>query len=221
MSGTRRATGNRRKPKSSKGRLVFASATTGVLAVGAITGVVIMMKPGGEKPASAQPPVATSDDAAAVPTPKTGTAVTLVTPDGYRYKIAAAIGTRKPSGEAYIDYTLYNLGGERAPLESPGDLFVDETKGGEAAKHCADAPGVPAGFCSPQLTTEVVGYLGTSPQPEIDGEDQWMPPGSGYLVRVSSNAKVGSIDQSDLLLYASQIRFTKGGKAIAIPFPKG
>ncbi|GAA3234814.1 hypothetical protein [Actinocorallia longicatena] len=220
MSGSRRATGSRRKQNNSSGRYAFAAVATGVLGIGVIAGAVFVLRGEGEEPASASSPIATSADAGAVETPKTGPVVSLTTPDGFRYKIAAVSGTRKSTGEAYADYTLTNVSGKRAPLETPGSLFVNLATAGEAGKRCAANRTVPAGLCGVQTITEVVGYLGTSQQPEIDGEDQWMPPGAGYLVRVSSSAKVGEIRPSDLRLYISEIRFVTAGKAIPIPFPR-
>ncbi|GAB3687580.1 hypothetical protein GCM10027589_55980 [Actinocorallia lasiicapitis] len=220
MSGTRRASGNRRKPKNSNGRIVFAAVATGVLAVGVAAGAVVVLNSGGEKPASASSPVATSEEAGAIPTPKTGPAVTVTTPDGYRYKIAAAGASRRPSGEAYIDYTMVNLGAERAPLESPGTLYIAKAKAGDTLKTCPNQGQTEGAYCTPTTQSEVWGYLGTSRQPEIDGEDQWMPPGAGYLVRVSTVEKSGELTSADLALFITAIRFAKG-KTIPVPLPQG
>lgn len=217
MSGTHRTSGSRRKPKKNNGRVVLASAVTGGLALAAGgAAFVILGAKDGEKPASASAPVQTSANTGAIAPPTTGKPLMLKNTEGFAYKIAAVTGGTKPTGEAYIDYTLTNTSGAQAPLEAPGDLFIKTNKAGNAP--CAEQEGAWDDLCTLKATSEVVGYVGTSQPPVIEGEDQYMPPGASYMIRLTSAEKV-AVELPDLALFVYQVRFIPNRVAMPVSFP--
>ncbi|ROO83614.1 hypothetical protein EDD29_1120 [Actinocorallia herbida] len=190
-----------------------ATALAGLLAVAAIgAGTYIARETG----AGADEP-ATAPAASGLPRPATGEALTLTDTEGFGYTIAAVNAGRDEEGRAYAEYVIANPGDARAPLETPGDLFVPKAKSKAAA--CMEQPGAPGTMCTPPNSSKVVGPLEGSPEIVKDGVDEYMPPHSEFLVRITTDDKVEEVTEDDLGLYVWEVRFVEDRKARLIPLP--
>lgn len=215
MTGSHRSAGSRRK-KSNTGKIAVTSVLTAVLGVGAVCAVVFIARSGDGS--SASPPASAGAGSPSVPVPKTGEAVGLTSTDGYTYKVAAVGGGQKINGQAYIDYTVTNTGTRQAPMEMPGDLFLSRDKSLSPAE-CMEQPGAEAGKCTLENSSTIIGYVDGAPRLVTEGQDQYMPGGASYLVRISTREKVEKLTQQDLALYVWDVRFVSDRKARLIPFP--
>ncbi len=228
----------RRKQARGTARLGIAGGVTGVVAVAAVGGVLVVKRGHGHE-AEPVPRTMTGQtrslDARPHVKPKTGDAFDVSTPDGFTYSLAAVKSgtsahpfagtrTRPPSGTtyAYIDYVITNTGTAPALLDFPADLFVRRSLVPEsvlATNRCMPQPGAPEDMCTLPDTTNVVNTLGY-PAPTTQDEDQYIPAGAGYLVRVASTLPVSpGVSQSDLGLYIWNPRFVPNRRAVKVAFP--
>ena len=238
----------RQKPSRGAARLGIAGAVTGVLGVAAVAGLIVVVRvhDGGSEPAPR--PVAVRTSASRPPSSvrrgsvsgvhrldqlKTGTELDVSTPEGFTYSLAAvkagtserplaSTRTPPPKGDTlgYIDYVLTNTGTEAALLDFPADLFVRRSLVPAAARgRCMPQPGVPAALCTLPDHTDVVNTLGFAP-PKSEDEDQYIPAGASYLVRVATDMPVRTgTGRHDLGLYVWNPRFAPNRRAVEVPLP--
>ncbi|MCW2862643.1 MAG: hypothetical protein JWP48_4351 [Actinoallomurus sp.] len=235
----------RQKQARHAARLGIAGGVTGVLGVGAIAGLILVLRAHADQTAPIPRTVAerTSASRAQAPVPgastgvrslsqlKTGAKLDVSTPDGFSYSLAAVKGgtsdrplasTRTPPPHSttlgYIDYVITNTGTEPALLDFPADLFVKRSLVPSKTR-CMPQPGAPADMCTLPDHTDVVNTLGFAP-PRSEDEDQYIPAGASYLVRVATDMPVStSASQRDLGLYVWNPRFTPDRRAVEVPFP--
>jgi hypothetical protein len=234
---------HRRPTKSRSGaRLGIAGAVTGVVGVAAVAGLIVMVRSHDGPAASAPGAVAVRTKAGAAHSGgrtlaqlKTGQKLDVSTPDGYSYSLAAVgsgtssrplASTRTPPPQgttlAYIDYVITNTGTDEALLDFPADLFVKRSfVPASAGARCMPQPGAPADMCTLPDHTDVVNTLGFA-APRSEDEDQYIPAGASYLVRVATDLPVTpGVERSDLGLYVWNSRFVADRRAVGVPFPSG
>jgi hypothetical protein len=218
-----------REARRAKGRLLIA---VGVLVLAGLVTIGIVLTPGsggggsqaggsGAKPVDVEPPPA-------------GKPLDLGTADGFRYRIAAvsnglnedavtAAQTALPSGTSlpYIDYLLTNTTGGEALLEYPGDLLVKrELVTPDARERCEPQGGAPDDMCIVPAKSEIVRRLIGGELVDGAGGDKYMPAGSTYLVRVTSQAPVDrDVTSEDVALYVAEQIFVGTEPAKHVPFP--
>src|SRR5262245_31254457 len=151
MSGTH-GYHHRRTRKNNAARLGLALALVGAFVIGAVAVGVVAFRPelagrarptiaasgaGGADAADATTPGDAPTDIPAGTAPQAGWPLEVITPDGYRYTMAAvtagtrdrpsAGGTPSPSGAVYAfaDYVLSNTQKQPILLDFPIDLFVE------------------------------------------------------------------------------------------------
>ncbi|GAB2807218.1 hypothetical protein GCM10022221_00520 [Actinocorallia aurea] len=191
------------------------TALAGLLAIAAIgAGSYIARETGA---GAGEPKAGPAPAASGLARPATGEPMTLTDTDGFGYTIAAVAAGRDDEGHAYADYVIANTGDEQAPLETPGDLFVPKAKAKSAA--CMEQPGAPGSMCTPPNSSKVVGPLEGSAAVVEEGVDRYMPPHSEFLIRVTTDDKVGEVSEDDLGLYVWDARFVEDRKARLISFP--
>lgn len=208
----------------------------GVLGVSAVALGVVLVRAHGqpaETTSHTRAAAATADPARTAQRPKTGPRLDVSTPDGFSYSLAAVkVGTAvrplassrtpPPTGStlAYVDYVLTNTGTQPALLDFPADLFVKRSLVPDSARaRCMPQPGVPADMCTLPDNTDVVNTLGYEP-PKTQDEDQYIPAGASYLVRVATDLPVGTgTGTRDLGLYVWNPRFTHDRHAVQVPIP--
>jgi hypothetical protein len=164
---------------------------------------------------------------------KTGTKVDVSTPEGFSYSLAAVksgtseqplASTRTPPPQGatlgYIDYVITNTGTDAELLDFPADLFVQGSQVPDTARsRCMPQPGAPADMCTLPDHTDVVNTLGFAP-PRSEDDDQYIPAGASYLVRVATDMPVRTtITRHELGLYVWNPRFTAGRRATEVPLP--
>ncbi|MDN3353506.1 hypothetical protein [Actinomadura sp. DC4] len=213
---------------------------TGVLGVCAVAGLIMMVRShhNGSEPIPRSVAARTSATAAKggvrrLSQLKTGTKLDVTTPDGYSYSLAAVkagtddrplASTKTPPPEGatlgYVDYVITNTGTAPALLDFPADLFVKRSLTvGTAKTRCMPQPGAPSDMCTLPDHTDVVNTLGFA-APHTEDEDQYIPAGASYLVRVATDLPVSdSTDARDLGLYVWNPRFTPDRRAIQVPIP--
>ena len=233
----------RKKQTRHAARLGMAGGVTGVLGVGAVAGLIVVVRAhGGTEPPPR--PVAVRTSATSVKGAlsggvrslselKTGDALDVSTPDGFTYSLAAvkagtsdrplaSTKTAPPDGATlgYVDYVITNTGTQPALLDFPADLFVKRALvPGTARDRCMPQPGAPEDMCTLPDHTDVVNTLGFAP-PRTQDEDQYIPPGASYLVRVATDLPVvTSTGSRDLRLYVWNPRFAPDRHAIEVPIP--
>jgi hypothetical protein len=228
-------------------RLGIAGGVTGVLGVGAIAGLIVVVRAHHHPGESAPRTVAARTGAgvgAAGKSPsglrsraqlKTGTELDVSTPDGFSYSLAAVKGgtadrplasTRTPPPDGttlgYVDYVLTNTGNAPALLDFPADLFVKRSRVPSsvlAKNRCMPQPGAPSDMCTLPDHTDVVNTLGFA-APRSEDEDQYIPAGASYLVRVATDMPVSTgTTQRDLGLYVWNSRFVPDRRAVKVSFP--
>jgi hypothetical protein len=238
----------RRKRTSGTARIGIAGAVTGVAGVVAAAALIVVVRshggPGEPAPRTVAVQTGTAhlqgsagrESIAANRIPsqlKTGDRLDVSTPEGFSYSLAAveagtsgrplaSTRTTPPPGMtlAYVDYVITNTGTATALLDFPADLFVRRSLVPAAAQsHCAPQPGVPADMCALPDHTDVVNTLGFAP-PATRDEDQYIPAGARYLVRVATDTPVSATaTRRDLGLYVWNPRFTPDRRALAVPLP--
>lgn len=228
---------HRRRRTRSAARLALAGGATGVIGVTAVAALIAVLRVHGHRDEPAPRQVAAGAGAShgtALSRLKTGTELDLTTPDGYTYAIAAVRAgtadrplhdsrTPPPAGAtlAYIDYVITNTGTRPALLDFPADLFVRRSRlpASVSAGRCMPQPGAPADMCTLPNHTDVVNTLGFPP-PKSRDDDQYIPAGASYLVRVATDMGVSrDIRRSDMGLYVWNPRFISDRHAVQAPLP--
>lgn len=231
---------HRRRRKRSAGRLSLAGAATGVVGVVLVAVIIVVLRSTGSGGANTHVP--NPDGAPAVnggavgqvQTPRTGSRLHLITPDGFAYDVAAVRGgtndrplqtdTRPPQAGttyAYIDYVLTNTQNQEDLLDFPADLFVRRTLvPANVRARCMPQPGVPGDMCTLPNHSSVIGYINSSKPPAEESGDQYMPPGASYLVRVATTQPVeNALGPRDVRLYVWDARYISDRRAVEVPFP--
>ena len=115
---------------------------------------------------------------------------------------------------------ITNTGTDAELLDFPADLFVRRSLVPASARgRCMPQPGAPDGMCTLPDHTDVVNTLGFAP-PRTEDEDQYIPAGASYLVRVATDMPVRTtVGRHDLRLYVWNPRFTPDRHAIEVPLP--
>ena len=225
-------------------RLGIAGGVTGVVGVGAIAGLIVVVR-AHHSPTESTPRTVAARSGAGPAHPsssgprsraqlKTGTELDVSTPDGFSYSLAAVKGgtahrplasTRTPPPDGttlgYVDYVLTNTGKAPALLDFPADLFVKRSRvpASVAKNRCMPQPGAPSDMCTLPDHTDVINTLGSAP-PRSQDEDQYIPAGASYLVRVATDMPVSTgTTQHDLGLYVWDSRFVPDRRAVDVPFP--
>ncbi|WP_067479894.1 hypothetical protein [Actinomadura hibisca] len=232
----------RRKKKSNAGRLGLAGALTGVVGIAAVAVGIMVMRPDGGGADPAAPPAAASggqqdEGGGAIPAagsaPKTGAPLSLTTPEGYGYGLAAVkagtdghpLDSSKPSpagsGYAYADYVLTNNQRRPVLLDFPADLFLPKDRvPASAQERCMPQPGVPSAMCTLPNHSKVIARLNGSRPPVKQDDDTFIPAGASYLVRIATDLPVkDGLADSDVKLYVWETRFTNDRKGIELSFP--
>ncbi|WP_119730957.1 hypothetical protein [Thermomonospora amylolytica] len=165
--------------------------------------------------------------------PVTGRPLTVVTPEGDRYTMAAVragVGRAPVSGlpapppgkgYAFIDYVLTNPHRRPILLDFPPDLLLRRTAvPADFAERCVFRIGAPEELCDLPNRSRVIARLrGSRGLVRIDA-DTYLAPRSSYLVRVVADAPVlDTLGPPDMALYVWQVRFTGDRIARRIPFP--
>lgn len=232
MTGSHRSYRRRKRGKSAA-RLVIAGGAT-VVAVAVIATLTVVVR-------NHLANIAGRDDTAAGSSASTGVGVnrlhtgeklSLSTPDGFTYDIAGVkagtsdhplptSGAPLPTGTtlAFADYVMTNTGTQPALLDFPADLFVRRSKLPPGGPACVSQVGVPATLCAVPEHADVVNTLGFPP-PSSQDDDQFIPPGATYLVRVATYAGVRKdIAPSDLGLYVWNPRFIPDRSVLKVQLP--
>ncbi len=228
----------RHKKARSTARLGVLGGVTGVVGVAAAAGFVVYGHAHGDRAEPAPDPMAvrtSAIDAKPHPKPHTGDALDVSTPDGFTYSLAAVrFGTsdrplmstraKPPAGTtyAYIDYMITNTGTAPALLDFPADLFVKRAAVPAsvlAGNRCMPQPGAPADMCTLPDDTGVVNTLGY-PAPKTQYEDQYIPAGASYLVRVATTLPVtAGVTGDSAGLYVWNPRFVTSRQAVEVALP--
>ncbi|TDC74930.1 hypothetical protein [Actinomadura sp. 7K507] len=208
-------------------------AGTGVVVVAGLVAIGLVLTPGAEDEGGAQTGEAAGSNVENVELPEAGTPVEVGTADGSRYKLAtvstgldeeAATQSAPPTGTAYpyIDYLLSNPTNEEALLEYPGDIFVQrDLIAPSGQSRCEPQTGAPDDWCTPATGSKVVQRLAGGELVEGDGGDQYMPPGSTYLVRITSQVPIQrDVTAADMRLYVWRQLYMADKPAKQVPFPK-
>lgn len=226
----------------------IAGGVTGVLGVAGAATLIMVVRAHTDHGAPAPRAVAAQTTAPRVQSPvhpgsvagvrrppelKTGDRLAVSTPDGFTYSLAAvkagtserplaSTRTTPPSGTTlgYVDYMITNTGTAPALLDFPADLFVRRSLVPASAQgRCMPQPGAPADMCTLPDHTDVVNTLGFAP-PSSQDEDQYIPAGASYLVRVATDLPVrAATTDHDLGLYVWNPRFAPDRRALAVPLP--
>lgn len=224
----------RQKQARHTARLGMAGGVTGVLGVAVVAGGIVLIRAQGHQTEPTPRAMVARTSAEPAPErPRTGARLDVTTPDGFSYSLAAAKAgtsdrplastrTAPPSGDtlAYADYVLTNTGTEPALLDFPADLFVKRSMVPASAQaRCMPQPGAPADMCTLPDHTDVVNTLGFA-RPKTQDDDQYIPAGASYLVRVATDLPVSTgTGAHDLGLYVWNPRFTPDRRAVEVPLP--
>jgi hypothetical protein len=149
---------------------------------------------------------------------KTGQPLEATSTDGFSFQFA---GVRVVVDGRVVgaEYTITNVGAQEALFEMPVDLFVRRDRVPEGTP--CNNHGAPSGSCSPLNKETMVGPVGTSPQLRKEGADLYMPPGSSYLVRVTSVAPMEKgVSAGDISLTLWSSRFYRDQVGRPVQFPK-
>jgi hypothetical protein len=238
----------RQKQARSSARLAIAGSVTGVLGVTAVAGLIVVVRAHHDGSEPSPRPVAARTSASrlqgsvrrggasgvrSLDQLKTGTKLDVSTPEGFTYSLAAvkagtserplaSTRTPPPDGDTlgYADYVITNTGTEAALLDFPADLFVRRSLVPASAQgRCMPQPGAPATLCTLPDHTDVVNTLGFAP-PKSQDEDEYIPAGASYLVRVATDMPVSADTTAhDLGLYVWNPRFAPDRRAVEVPLP--
>jgi len=230
---------HRRRKKGGGGKIAIAGAVVGMIAIAGIVGGIVLSRGHGSSTAGGNLALpgstsAVGGDVKQVPKPPTGTALNIATPDGYGYSVAAIKGgtseqpliksvSAPPAGQTfvYVDYVLTNTTSKPALLDFPADLFVSQQKVPKAAlANCMPQPGVPGNMCTLRNHSQVAEYVQGSKPPITQSGDQYMPPGSSYIIRLQTDVPVDKgLTQADMGVYIWDARYISDRKAVNVPFP--
>ncbi|MFI0444668.1 hypothetical protein [Actinomadura sp. 6N118] len=231
---------HRRRKKSSAGKVGLAGALTGAAGIAAVAAGILVIRPvlsPGDDGAADRPPALSSQGNApgATPAPKVGPALSITTPEGYAYSLAAAKtgvdskplsdSTPAPAGStyAYAEYVITNTQKRPVLLDFPADIFLPRGEVPRAAQErCMPQAGVPQHMCTLPNRSKVTARLNGSQAPIEDAGDTLIPVGASYLVRVATDLSVSeSLDTQDIKLYVWNARYTSDRKGIELAFPAG
>lgn len=198
-----------RRQKANRRLLMIAFGVVSLLAV-LVAAVVLWPEKKQTPPAPA--PIAP------VAEMKTGQPLEATSTDGFSFRFAgvrAVVDGRAVGAE----YTVTNVGTQEALFEMPVDLFVQRDRVPEGTP--CNLHGAPPGSCSPRNKASMVDPVGTSPQLRKEGADLYMPPGSSYLVRVTSVVPMEQgVSAGDVSLTLWSSRFYRDQVGRPVPFPK-
>jgi hypothetical protein len=220
----------RRKRKAAKLGLVGALA--GVLGIAVIAAAIVFLRPDPQG-GNAGSEGSTAGGLGSVPSPKAGATLSLTTPEGYGYGLAAVkAGTSaaplpgaKPPGAgetyAYADYVITNTQRRPALLDYPADLFMPVDQVPESARsRCMPQPGIPDDMCTLPNHSQITARVDDSEPPVTEGADKMIPPGASYVVRIVTDLPVKEgVQAGDLKLYVWNARYTSDRKGIEMAFP--
>ncbi|WP_067830726.1 hypothetical protein [Actinomadura kijaniata] len=228
---------HRRRKKSKAGRLGLAGALTGAVGIAAVAAGIVLMRPDDRRTGTAIGQAGGGEAAtpSATAAPPTGPVLSLTTPEGYGYGLAAVkagtdekpLATSEATADgktfAYADYVLTNTGRRPAllPNVSAADLFVPASQVPDGAKErCMPQAGVPSHMCTLPNHSKVLARLDGSRPPFRDGADTMIPGGASYLVRVATDLPVkDGLEAGDIRLYVWDARYTPERKGIEVAFP--
>ena len=238
----------RQKQARHAARLGIAGGVTGVLGVGAVAGLIVVVRTHDDRTVPTPRTVAVRTSASRLQSTvgrgslghprtlsqlKTGSKLDVSTPEGFSYSLAAvkagtserplaSTRTTPPDGSTlgYIDYVITNTGTEPALLDFPADLFVRRALVPASVRdRCISQAGAPADMCVLPGHTDVVNTLGFAP-PRSEDEDLYIPAGADYLVRVATDLPVRTaVTRHDLGLYVWNPRFTGNRRTVEVPLP--
>jgi hypothetical protein len=175
----------------------------------------------------------TRGDLPATPSPAAGPVLSINTPEGYGYGLAAVkagtdprpLSGSQPAPEgttyAYADYVLTNNQRRPALLDFPADLFMPLSQVPDASRErCMPQAGIPDDMCTLPNTTQVTARVGGAKPLIKDAGDTLIPAGASYIVRVASDLPVkDGLKPEDLKLYVWNARYTSDRKGIEVAFP--
>ena len=229
---------HRRRRKRGAAKVGFAGALVGVLGVAAIAAGIVVFRPdpGGSGDAGGGRSAEGGAGAAlpAVGAPRTGPVLSVTTPEGYGYGLAAVKAgvdarplpdspalTGKGLTYAYAEYVLTNNHTRPALLDFPADLFMPRSQVPESAvDRCMPQPGIPEDMCTLPNRSQVVARVKGSKPPVKDSGDTLIPGGATYVVRIAADLPVkDGIKPEELKLYVWNARFTSDRKGIELAFP--
>jgi hypothetical protein len=203
-----------------------------VIGIAAIAGAIVFLRP--DSPAGNREAGGSgAGGPGSVPSPATGAPLSLSTPEGYGYGLAAVkAGTSatplegaKPPGKgqtyAYADYVITNTQQRPALLDYPADLFMPLAQVPESERsRCMPQPGTPEDMCTLPNRSQITARVGDSKPPVTEGADKMIPPGASYLVRIATDLPVNdTLQAKDLKLYVWNARYTSDRKGIEMAFP--
>lgn len=221
------------RKKRRTARIRLAGALTGVVGIAVIAAAVVYLRPdpilGGDTGSGSSG----ANALGSVGKPRTGPTLSVTTPEGYGYGLAAVkagtspapFGPGKAPGEgltyAYADYVLTNTQRRPVLLDYPADLFMPLSQVPEKSRtRCMPQPGVPETMCTLPNRSQITARVGDSEPPGSDGADKVIPAGASYLIRVATDLPVkDGVRPQDLKLYLWDARYTTDRKGIEIAFP--
>ncbi|MFB4315391.1 hypothetical protein [Actinomadura sp. 21ATH] len=229
---------HRRRRKRGAGKLGIAGALSGAVAMAAVAaGIVVFRPPGGEDPGSPSGLTSQGDgtqgELPSGQAPATGPALSVTTPEGYGYGLAAAkagtddrpLDDAQPPPEgttyAYADYVLTNNQRRPALLDYPADLFLPREHVPDGSRErCMPQPGIPEDMCTLPNRSRVTARVNGAEAPISEAGDTLIPPGASYVVRIATDLPVkDGLKPEDLKLYVWNARYTSDRKGIEIAFP--
>ncbi|MEU5878487.1 hypothetical protein [Spirillospora sp. NPDC047279] len=226
---------HRRRKKSSAGKVGLAGALTGAVGIAVVAAGIFILRPGSDDGAGGEPSLSAQggDGPASTPAPKVGPALSLTTPEGYSYTLAAVKtgvdskplgdGTPAPAGSsyAYAEYVITNNQKRAVLLDYPADLFMPLSEvPKEAQERCMPQPGIPESMCTLPNRSKVTARLNGSKPPITDAGDTLIPAGASYVVRIATDLPVKeNLDTGDLKLYVWNARYTSDRKGIELALP--
>jgi hypothetical protein len=208
-----------------------------VLGIAAVVAAIVYLRPadspGGGTRAGTSGPTADTSRVPTVRKPASGPVLSLGTPEGYGYGVAAIkagtdarpLGPTRAPGEgltyAYADYVITNTEARPAMLDYPADLFMPLEQVPESARsRCMPQAGIPEGMCTLPNHSQVTARIRGSAPLIVDGADKLIPPNASYIIRIATDVPVKDGTQaSDLKLYVWNARFTNDRKGIELTFP--
>ncbi|XVQ13390.1 hypothetical protein ACQP1W_12895 [Spirillospora sp. CA-255316] len=238
LPGGRRS--HRRRKKRGAAKLGIAGALTGVVGIAAIAAGIVVFRPdaggpgGSEGGGAASPNGGAQNAPGSVSAPQTGPVLSVTTPEGYGYGLAAVKAgvDEKPLSDspplakdgltyAYAEYVLTNNQRRPALLDHPADLFMPRSQVPESAlERCMPQPGIPEDMCTLPNRSVVTARVNGSKPPVKEAGDMLIPAGASYVVRVAADLPVkDGVKPEDLKLYVWNARYTSDRKGIELAFP--
>ncbi|WP_067461765.1 hypothetical protein [Actinomadura macra] len=229
---------HRRRKRGGLGRLGLAGALTGVVGIAAVAAGIVYLRPDSDSAGESGRPSLTSQGGTdtripAESAPKAGPPLSITTPEGYGYNLAAVrAGTsRRPLGAtqappagttyAYADYVLTNSQRRPVLLDYPADLFMPKAQITPAAQErCMPQVGIPDELCTLPNHSEITARVGEAKAPVDENGSTMIPAGASYIVRIASDLPLKEgVSADDLRLYVWNARFTSDRRGIGLAFP--